>query len=788
MNSKKLFFSLTLLLSLFTWTAKAITMTVGTTGADFPTLKAAFDAINANAGGVYTGVVTLQIIDNTSEPTTVPAQLDASPNWTSVNIYPTVTGKTINGNLDFPLILFNGASKVTIDGRLHASTGKVTGSTRDLIITNTMVSANSSTIKFNTGASNNIVKYCVIKGSSKADYNGTINFASNGNSNNSINNNLITNADNANRPQNSIVSMGVNTANDNNTISDNDFANCINSAYQSRAIRMTTLNTNWTISGNSFYETADIVPTASTAITIMEIGTAGHTISGNFIGGTAAKCGGSPMTKTADEDNAFSAISLNTGTDVTSITKIENNTIQNIKWSNLGVGIFTGFSFVGSNFSATGNTIGAITGTGSITYTAADGGRVYVFNISNSGGGTTNISSNKIGSFTTVNKTYFYGVWNNGTAAISTVNNNIIGSTSTPNSINLSYSSTLEQIIYAIRVNNSGINTVNGNTIANIVVGTTKMADDAEIFGIRINNGTSTVNGNLIYNLTTPNSTSTNQAVVMGISINGSTVSSTSTISNNIISLGDNTPTVYNGIQEGNPKAATTSICFNTVYIGGSQIAGSTTYSYCLRSSNATTYDRIIKNNILVCTRNNPSASNMCFALATAGTVNSFVCDYNDYYASGTGCTIGSYLWVNVPSLPIVPGNDANSLVINPGFANAGGVNAADYKTSATLPAVTGTGILVDYLGYTRPATPSMGAIDANGIAGLNDYQMVLPYHLIQTSRGIRVTFEGEANVELYSISGQLIDKLKATGSYSHNLDNGVFIIRINGKASKFIM
>ena len=127
MNSKKLFFSLTLLLSLFTWTAKAITMTVGTTGADFPTLKAAFDAINANAGGVYTGVVTLQIIDNTSEPTTVPAQLDASPNWTSVNIYPTVTGKTINGNLDFPLILFNGASKVTIDGRLHASTGKVTG-------------------------------------------------------------------------------------------------------------------------------------------------------------------------------------------------------------------------------------------------------------------------------------------------------------------------------------------------------------------------------------------------------------------------------------------------------------------------------------------------------------------------------------------------------------------------------------------------------------------------------------------------------------------------------------
>ena len=79
-----------------------------------------------------------------------------------------------------------------------------------------------------------------------------------------------------------------------------------------------------------------------------------------------------------------------------------------------------------------------------------------------------------------------------------------------------------------------------------------------------------------------------------------------------------------------------------------------------------------------------------------------------------------------------------------------------------------------------------MGAFEVL-YSGLTDHQMDFPYHLIHTSTGIRATFDGDATIELYTISGQLIDKMKATDSYSHKLDNGVFIIRINGKASKFI-
>jgi len=39
----------------------------------------------------------------------------------------------------------------------------------------------------------------------------------------------------------------------------------------------------------------------------------------------------------------------------------------------------------------------------------------------------------------------------------------------------------------------------------------------------------------------------------------------------------------------------------------------------------------------------------------------------------------------------------------------------------------------------------------------------------------------------LYSINGMLIEKTKVSGTYSHDLNNGMYIIRVNGKATKFI-
>jgi len=58
---------------------------------------------------------------------------------------------------------------------------------------------------------------------------------------------------------------------------------------------------------------------------------------------------------------------------------------------------------------------------------------------------------------------------------------------------------------------------------------------------------------------------------------------------------------------------------------------------------------------------------------------------------------------------------------------------------------------------------------------------------IIRTTTGVEINLDGEAMIELYSINGMLIEKTNANGSYSRDLNKGVYIIRINGKATKFV-
>lgn len=60
-------------------------------------------------------------------------------------------------------------------------------------------------------------------------------------------------------------------------------------------------------------------------------------------------------------------------------------------------------------------------------------------------------------------------------------------------------------------------------------------------------------------------------------------------------------------------------------------------------------------------------------------------------------------------------------------------------------------------------------------------------YKIFTTSAGILATFNGVANIELYSINGLLIEKTNATGSYTRELSHGAYVIRINGKSTKFV-
>ncbi len=233
-----------------------LTATSGTATGSFSTLKEAFDAINS---GTHKGVIEIKINASTIE--TASASLSASattsasaPYYSNVTIYPTTAGLSISGALAAPLINLNGACFVTLDGRVNAK-----GSTNDLTITNTSVEATTgtSTIRFIADATLNTVQYCTIKGSSTDPVAGVVFFSTatiRGNNNNTIFNNNITCADDANCPLNAIFALGTSEKNNAaNIINKNNIYNFLSKTNGSQGINISLFNSGYAISGNSFY-------------------------------------------------------------------------------------------------------------------------------------------------------------------------------------------------------------------------------------------------------------------------------------------------------------------------------------------------------------------------------------------------------------------------------------------------------------------------------------------------------------------------------------------------------
>lgn len=420
-----------------------ITKTVGATGADYATLKLAFDAVNS---GTLTGTITLQVIDNTTE--TASAVLNASgtgsASYTSIQIYPTVTNKTISGNLNGPIIDLNGADNVVIDGRVN-QTG-----TKNLTISNTSAAliAGTSTIRFINDASSNTIKYTYIKGSTLDTTGGIINFstttATTGNDSNTIDNNNITNAADANRPLNSIYSLGTSAKeNSANTISNNNIYDFLNKTAASNGVNLSTNSTAWTISGNSFYETtqfntdASIVSTyAFTAININNAGV-NFTVSNNFIGGNSAQATGTweksytgtPGTNQGS-NNQFSGIAINVGTSTAS--SIQGNTIKGFNWINSGSyinGSFNGLLLSGGALNVgtiLGNTIGSPTTVNAIKYTGVDGMVNGIQINAASATGIIKVEGNLVANITLIDYSAFSGIYKTGGNTTVLIQNNTI--------------------------------------------------------------------------------------------------------------------------------------------------------------------------------------------------------------------------------------------------------------------------------------------------------------------------------------------------------------------------
>ena len=536
--------------------AKAdITKTVGASGADYTTLKAAFDAINN--GTLNTGVITLNIINNTTE--TASAVLNASGNgsasYTSVSIYPTVSGKTISGNLDAPLIDLKGADNVTIDGRVNAA-----GSTKNLVITNTSNSTTSgtSTIRLYNGANNNTIKYCTVKGSSTDGSGGVIFLsATAANTGNLIDNNNITNSADANRPINAIYSGGAaNTV----TVSNNNIYDFVNHANTSQGVNLNTSTAASTISGNSFYETTTFIPAGGGSYYPIYINTeaAGFTVSGNYIGGSSANCTGT-WTKTIAANNQFFGIYINSvGTGTPSVVK--GNTINGFSWSNsyqncwMG-GIFISAGDVTVGVSGEPNTIGSLSGTPKMTFNFDYTGSVVVPIVLN-GFGYITCQYNNIGGITCNNTsaeymTWFYGIYRGNGNTSGIISNNTIGSETNPISCTSASTGNWQNMVGITNVGGAATGlTINSNTISYLNNSNTNIGI---VSGIRSYDLSAplTITGNTIHDLTIANS---NEGSGRDASVQGGiwvTSYALVTLTNNTVYNLKNTHTSFKGFMYG---------------------------------------------------------------------------------------------------------------------------------------------------------------------------------------------------------------------------------------------
>ena len=747
-----------------------VNATGGSTLAYYSMLKSAFDKIN---DGTHQGEIVIKIKHSTTEPATAVLSGSGSKgvnNYSSVHIYPTETGLSISGDLAAPLIDIDGADNVTIDGRVNA-----TGSTKDLSIINTSTGSatGTSAIRFINDASDNTVKYCTIKSSETRASSGIIFFSTttetSGNDNNTIEYNDITNAADANRPVNAIYSQGTaGKDNSGNNISNNNIYDFLKQASASRGILLESSTTAWTIDGNSFYETASYTGTGTVtynAIKINNVSGNGFTVSNNYIGGSAAQCGGTAWTKTNATNNVFNAIYLKVGNTVAS--SIQNNTIKNFSWSNSGIADWIGIDVLEGKVdigTVTGNTIGAITGTNSISVTGGTNGQ-NIYGIRLESADEINCNNNNIGSLTgTTTSTYsthIYGIRLYGSATVS-ISNNTIGSTTTASSIYASSASTAnQQKVYGIYSSSSGVTHIHENTISNLKNNTSNTAVGTRglINGIYLTAGTNEVCENTIRDISIANaSTSTWTPSAIGIHLN--TTTEAQSIHENLIYNISNTYSSFTGCVVG-------IFTRNSVGASAGDISANFIHSLSVTSAGANIYG-IYENTDAIVYANNiitlgGSTSTELFGIYDVGNSGKSVYFFfNTIYISGSesGSEKSYALRYNTNSNTR---DLRNNILFNARSGGTGGHYAIYYDaTGGTFTAdyndyyVTGTGGVIGYYGgdqSTLALLQTATSQDANSLktnpgftsaGGLNSSDYVTSASLTGvTGTGITTDYDG---------------------------------------------
>jgi hypothetical protein len=561
------------------------TKSIGPTG-DYPHLTAAVADLVANGadGNVFLELQpTYTSALEPSFPVVLPAFLCASPsNTVTIRPAPGATGLSLTSGA-IQTIDINGGQWWRIDGRPGGA-----GTAKELTIANTSTAGNA--VRFVNEASNNIIRYCDIRGVNTSTTSGVILFSTttnplgNGNDNNLIEFNEI--RDGATTPANCIYSLGSTTTratfNSNNTIANNNIYNFFLSTGASVGIVVTTGSDAWTITGNSFYQTAprSLGAFQFGAMNFPNTITGSFVVTNNFIGGTAPNCGGGPMTLTGSGN--FRGMNFTVSSEM---TLVQGNTIRNINLTTSNATQFNGAILLGQGtFNCTENTIGDLNANGSIalTFSGSASGFAGIIAGGTSPTNTTTISNNSIGGVsmtvsgapatppvlrpisvqgTTVGHSYI-------------ITGNTVGSPTLADNIT-SDANVAGSLTGIVSFSNAPNQQITNNTIANMTATSTGTAN--VIWGILAqgtsNIGTYNIVGNTIRNLSSASgATGTGGAAsIMGISIiTTSSAAGTNDISQNTIhTLVNTNPTAaasVTGINNSVPAVTNNTVARNFIH------------------------------------------------------------------------------------------------------------------------------------------------------------------------------------------------------------------------------
>ncbi len=267
------------------------------------------------------------------------------------------------------------------------------------------------------------------------------------------------------------------------------------------------------------------------------------------------------------------------------------------------------------------------------------------------------------------------------------------------------------------------------------------------------------------------------------------------------LSLAAGVYNIYNNMFSGLNKKSVTAATVNLTYIffGGTSghISNNTFYMPTITANTTPGYYNAIQLSFA-----NPDIKNNIFISEEDAMVNAFysavstsAIDNNIYFnRAGTTKSLivaGTAFSTLADFQAANPTKDVNSKSVNVSFTDAAAGNLTLAGTSvqdANLSVPRLAEVLKNMDGTDRSDPTYAGAMESTfPFITTSTANIETTARIMRTATGVQVELDGEANIELYNMSGMMLDKTKANGTYSHNLDNGIYIIRINGKATKFI-